>query len=122
VKELAKETAKATEDISHKIDAIQSDTRGATEAIGSISAVIARISDYQTTIASAVEEQAATTAEIARSVVEAAHGSTGISENMTAVAGAAQSTSSAAADTERAATELARMATDLQAQINRFTY
>jgi methyl-accepting chemotaxis protein len=74
VKELAKETAKATEDISQKIEAIQSDTRSAVQAIAEISSIISKINDYQNTIASAVEEQTATTNEIARNVTEAAKG------------------------------------------------
>ena len=78
VKELAKETAKATEDIGRKIEAIQGDTSGAVSAISEISEVIGRINDIQTTIASAVEEQTATTNEIARSVTEAAGGANGI--------------------------------------------
>ena len=74
VKELAKETAKATEDISRKIEAIQGDTNGAVSAIGQISQVIGQISDIQTTIASAIEEQSATTNEIGRTLAEAAQG------------------------------------------------
>jgi methyl-accepting chemotaxis protein len=75
VKELAKETAKATEDISQKIESIQGDTRHAVSAISEINGVISKINDYQNTIASAVEEQTATTSEISRNVNEAAHGS-----------------------------------------------
>ena len=74
VKELAKETAKATEDISQKIEAIQTDTRGAVEAIGQIGQIINQINDIPNTIASAVEEQTATTNEISRNVTEAAQG------------------------------------------------
>jgi methyl-accepting chemotaxis protein len=122
VKDLAKETARATEDISHKIETIQGDTTGAMDAIGSISAIIAQISDYQTTIASAVEEQAATTAEIARHVNQASQGTGEITHNMEAVASAAASTSSGASDSQRAASELARMAAELQQQIAKFTY
>jgi methyl-accepting chemotaxis protein len=72
VKELAKETAKATEDISAKIEAIQSDSRGAVDAIEEITEVISQISALQTTIASAVEQQNANTNEIATRVSEAA--------------------------------------------------
>ena len=75
VKDLAKETAKATEDIGQRIDAIQNDTQTAVDAIQKISEVINRINDISGTIASAVEEQTATSNEIARSVVEAARGS-----------------------------------------------
>jgi len=122
VKELAKETAKATEDISQKIEAIQSDTGGAVEAIAEISDVINQISDFQNTIASAVEEQAATTNEIARNVAEANRGSTEITANMESVASAAESTSTGASDSQRAASELSRMAADLQKLIGRFSY
>ena len=75
VKELAKQTAAATEDISQKIEAIQNDTTGAVAAIQQISQIIGQINDYQNTIASAVEEQAATTNEIATGVTFAATGS-----------------------------------------------
>ncbi len=78
VKELAKQTAKATEDISRKIEAIQADTKGAVDAIGQIGRIIMQINDIQNTIASAVEEQTATTNEISRNVAEAAKGSTDI--------------------------------------------
>jgi len=61
VKDLAQETAKATEDISRRIEAIQEDTAGAVKAISQISSVVAKINDYQTTIAAAVEEPTATT-------------------------------------------------------------
>ncbi len=122
VKELAKETAKATEDISRKIEAIQGDTKGAVEAIQEISSIINRINDIQTTIASAVEEQTATTNEIGRNVAEAAMGSSEIAQNITGVAQAAQSTTSGASDSQRAAGELSRMAAELQALVGRFTY
>lgn len=122
VKELAKETAKATEDISQKIEAIQGDTGRSVEAIEEIAGIIGQISEFQTTIASAVEEQAATTSDIARSVNDASRGSTEITSNMQAVASAAESTSSGAADSQRAATELAQMAAELQQLVSRFTY
>ncbi|MBY0279012.1 PAS domain S-box protein [Candidatus Binatia bacterium] len=122
VKELAKETAKATEDISQKIEAIQGDTQGAVEAIGEIGAIINRINDISSTIASAVEEQTATTAEITRNVAEAAKGSNEIAQNITGVAQAAQSTTAGANDSLGAAGELARMASELQGLVGRFTY
>ena len=90
VKELAKQTAKATEDISRKIEAIQNDTKGAVEAIAQIGKIINQINDIQNTIASAVEEQTATTGEISRNVAEAAKGSNEIAQNITGVAQAAQ--------------------------------
>jgi methyl-accepting chemotaxis protein len=122
VKELAKETAKATEDISQKIEAIQTDTGGAVDAIGQISTIIDQISDFQNTIATAVEEQAATTNEIARNVSEANRGSAEIAENISGVASAADSTASGASDSQRASAELARMAAELQQLVGRFSY
>jgi methyl-accepting chemotaxis protein len=122
VKELAKETAKATEDISQKIEAIQGDTRGATQAIAEISAIINQINDISNTIASAVEEQTATTNEIARNVSEAARGSSEIAQNITGVAQAARSTSDGASDSQNAASGLARMASELQQLVSRFRF
>ena len=114
VKELAKQTAAATEDISAKIQAIQTDTHSAVGAIGEISKIIAQINNIQNTIASAVEEQSATTNEIARNATEAAKGSTEISGNISGVSQAAQSTSEGAANTLTAAGDLARLASDLK--------
>ncbi len=122
VKELAKETAKATEDIGRKVEAIQGDTKGAVEAIGQISQVIVQINDISNTIASAVEEQTATTNEIARNVAEAARGGQDVAQNITAVAAAAKNTSSGASDTQNAAAELSRMAADLQKLVGQFKY
>lgn len=118
VKELAKETAKATEDISQKIEAIQNDTQSAVSAIAEISEIINKINDYQNTIASSVEEQTATTNEISRNITEAARGANEIAENITGVATSAQYTSSSANDTEKAASELSRMASELQNIVN----
>ena len=120
VKDLAQETAKATEDISKRIEAIQADTSGAVEAIGQISDIIGRIDDYQTTIASAVEEQTATTNEMSRSVAEAATGSTEIAANITGVAQAAASTTDGVGESQRAAGELARMSGELTELVGRF--
>jgi methyl-accepting chemotaxis protein len=114
VKELAKETAKATEDISHKIETIQSDTRGAVDSIRQIGDVIAQINDISNTIASAVEEQTATAAEMSRNVSEAAKGTAEIAQNITSVAQAAQNTSQGATNCQQASGELARMAIELQ--------
>jgi methyl-accepting chemotaxis protein len=122
VKELAKETAKATEDISRKIETIQGDTKGAVEAIGEISGVISQINDISSTIASAVEEQTATTNEISRNVQEAARGGSQVTENILAVAQAAKSTTQGANDTQTAAAELARMAAELQKVVAQFKY
>jgi methyl-accepting chemotaxis protein len=122
VKELAKETAKATEDISQKIEAIQTDTRGAVTAIGQISDIISQINDLQNTIASAVEEQTATTNEMARNVAEGAKGMNEITQNITGVAQAARDTSAGAARALSSAKALAGMAMELEklvAQVDR---
>ena len=114
VKELAKQTATATEDISRKIEAIQTDTKSAVGAIDQIGQIISQINDLQNTIASAVEEQTATTNEIARNASEAARGTDEIARNVTSVSQAARSTSEGAANTLNAAAELAKLAAELQ--------
>jgi methyl-accepting chemotaxis protein len=122
VKELAKQTAKATEEIRHKIEAIQTDTKGAVEAIAQIGKVINQINDIQNTIASAVEEQSVTTGEISRNVSEAAAGSNEIARNISGVAEAARSTTEGAGNTKSAADQLATIALDLQGLVSRFKY
>jgi methyl-accepting chemotaxis protein len=120
VKELAKQTAKATEDISQKIAAIQEDTKGAVDAIATIGAVINQINDISSTIATAVEEQSATTNEMSRNVTEAAKGSTEITQNIAGVSQAAQGTSSSAHESMKAAQQLARMSTQLRGLVEQF--
>ncbi|WP_308113169.1 HAMP domain-containing methyl-accepting chemotaxis protein [Blastococcus sp. MG754427] len=122
VKELAQETAKATEDIAKRVLAIQGDTTDAVAAIEEISQIVAQISDRQTTIASAVEEQTATTSEMSRSVQEAAGGTTQIAENITSVSTAAGTTTQALSQTRSAVDELSRMAADLRTTVGRFSY
>ncbi|MCA9009003.1 MAG: PAS domain S-box protein [Planctomycetaceae bacterium] len=114
VKELAKETAKATEDISRKIETIQGDTQGTVESIRLIGQVITQINDISNTIASAVEEQTATANEMSRNVSEAAKGTSEIAQNITSVAMAAQNTTQGASNCQQAAAEMSRMATELQ--------
>ena len=120
VKELAKETAKATEDIGQKIEAIQSDTKGAVQAIAEIGAVINQVNDISNTIASAVEEQTVTTNEIGRNVAEAARGTSDIAKNISGVAQAAQNTTQGASDSQKASSSLAAMAAQLQAIVGKF--
>ncbi|MGZ4456048.1 MAG: methyl-accepting chemotaxis protein, partial [Nocardioides sp.] len=122
VKELARETSQATQDIGRRIEAIQAATGEAVTAIGRISEISAQISDTHTTIASAVEEQTATTNEMSRNVSEAAHGSTEIAETITGVARAAAENTEAATSTSRAAEDLARVAADMQQLVGRFSY
>jgi methyl-accepting chemotaxis protein len=121
VKELAQETAKATEDIARRVQSIQGDTSAAVAAIAEISMIVGQISDRQTTIASAVEEQTATTNEMSRSVSEAAQGSGQIASNITGVSAAADSTTQALTQTRTAVDELSRMAADLRTSVSRFT-
>jgi methyl-accepting chemotaxis protein len=122
VKELAKQTAKATEDIGQKIEAIQGDTKGAVTAIEEISTIINQINDISNSIASAVEEQTATTNEIGRSVTEAAKGVGDIAKNIGGVAIAAKNTTQGASDTQKASQELSHMAAQLQKVVSRFTF
>jgi len=122
VKELAKQTAKATEEISQKIEAIQGVTKGAVTAIEEISTIINQINDISNSIASAVEEQTATTNEIGRSVNEAAQGVNDIAKNISGVATAARNTTQGANDTKVASTELSEMAARLQASVSKFTF
>ena len=119
VKELAKQTAKATEDIGQKIEAIQGDTKSAVQAISEVSAIINQINDISNTIASAVEEQTVTTSEIGRNVTEAASGVSDITKNISGVASAAQETTQAATDTQKAAQALSELAARLQSLVDR---
>ena len=121
VKELAQETARATEDISKRVEAIQADTAGAVDAIGRISTVIGEINDFQATIAAAVEEQTATTNEMNRNVAEAAGGSQDIAQAISRLAAGTQETDEQVAEAQRAAGELARMSGELQDAVARFT-
>jgi len=122
VKELAQETSRATEDIVSRVEAIQTDTAGAVEAIGQIADIISSINDYQLTIASAVEEQTATTNEMGRNVSDAASGTSDIAANIGNVATAAGATTEAVSQTRVAVDEIARMAAGLRAQVSAFAY
>jgi methyl-accepting chemotaxis protein len=120
VKELARATGKATEEIADRIAAIQSDASEAVAAIGLVGNTINQIYDSQNAIASAVEEQTATANEIARSIADAARASAEIATNLAGLANAAQRTSSGASATREAAAELARMAEVLRSLVVRF--
>ena len=122
VKELAQETARATQDIRTRVGAIQTDSTAAVAAIAEIGAVIDQINATQTAIAAAVEEQTATTTEMGRNVGEVAAGSHEISSNVAEVAEAAAETTTAAANTAAAADDLARVARELQQSLAMFRY
>ena len=120
VKELAKETARATGEITQKIATIQSDTRDAIEATRDLSSIITQIDHISNTIAAAVQEQTSTANEILRNVSDAARSGAAIALSITTVADTALSTSTGAATTQAAAAELARMAGELQQLVKRF--
>jgi methyl-accepting chemotaxis protein len=118
VKELAKETARATDEIGQKIDAIQNDTRLAVRRIAEIRDVIHQIHDLQNSIASAVEEQTATTQEISRSLGDAAGGAKAIVSSVSAAASAANSTSESADAASAAAALLLDLSRDLHSALS----
>jgi methyl-accepting chemotaxis protein len=122
VKDLAQETAKATEDISQRVRTIQTDTDGAVTAIGEISAIIERINGIQLTIASAVEEQTATTQEMNRTLSDAATGASNIAVTITGMSDATRRTTDTVSATRHAAGELAATAGQLQTLVSRFRY
>ncbi|MCL3860890.1 methyl-accepting chemotaxis protein [Actinotalea sp. K2] len=121
VKELAQESARAAEDIGARIATNQGQTAAAVGAIGEIGQIIASINDYQLTIASAVEEQTATTNEMSRGVTEAATGSNEIAVNLTGIAAAVASSHDVLAQMGGSTDELARMAADLRVKVAAFT-
>ncbi len=114
VKELAKQTAEATEEISKKITLVQQDTETAVRAINEIATIILEINDIQNTVASAIEQQAATTREISKNVQEAAADGTQISQGIQTVSTAVQTTAQGASDTSDVARELASLAANLR--------
>ena len=120
VKELAKQTAKATEDIGRKIAVIQQDSRGAVEAIGNIHQVIHKISGISEIIATAVEEQSATTNEMSRNVGEAATGAEEISQTISGVSRAAELAAASAGESQKAVEELADMSRQLNSLVTQF--
>ncbi|WP_229069926.1 methyl-accepting chemotaxis protein [Actinoplanes sp. DH11] len=122
VKDLAQETARATEDIGARVTAIQQDTGGAVEVINRISEVIAQINDFQTTIASAVEEQTATTGEMSRSIAEVAAGSSRIAANISDVSSASAATVGGVAQTRAASEEVSRTAEELRNLVGAFRF
>ncbi len=122
VKELARRTSKATQEIAQKVEGIRGDTRAAIQALQEITNVIRKINDLQASIAAAVEEQMSTMNEIQRNVSESARGTNTIAGNVSGVAQAAGLTRSAAGDTQKAASELGAMAGELQRLVSHFKY
>ena len=134
VKELAKQTADATEDIRNRIEGIQGSTQDVVTSIGEISDVISQVSNVSQTIASAVEEQSITTKEISRNVTqtsdaastvstgvaESASASKEITKSITEVDQAAKETSAAATQTQQSGVALSSLATELQGIVGKF--
>ncbi|SDC96740.1 methyl-accepting chemotaxis sensory transducer with Cache sensor [Geodermatophilus telluris] len=120
VKDLAQETAKATEDITRRIQAIQGDTDRAVAAIARIDEVVSQISDYQTTIASAVEEQTATTSEMSRGVTEAAQGTGSIADAVVTVSTVSTETEQDALQARSAADGVAEVTAELSRLVSQF--
>jgi methyl-accepting chemotaxis protein len=120
VKDLAQETARATQDISTRVTAIQQDTERAVQVIERISAVITKINDYQTTIAAAVDQQAATTDAISRSAADAASGATDIATIIADVAHASETSTAAGTRAATSGDHVARVAGELNDLANRF--
>jgi methyl-accepting chemotaxis protein len=122
VKDLSQETARATDDIARRVEAIQDDTTSAVTAIGQVSSIIGQMDSYQQTIASAVEEQTATTTEMNRSVAEAASSSGQIADSISEVAGVARETAGAVQESQQAADELAAESVRLEALVGKFQF
>jgi methyl-accepting chemotaxis protein len=120
VKTLAKQTAGATDDINRKIGAIREDTQRAIQSIATVNGVIQQINDISTTIATAVEEQSATTNNMTRNTNEAADGAGDISVKIGGMNQAAESTLSRAQETQNAAQELASIATHISTLMRKF--
>ena len=120
VKNLANQTAKATEEIATQIDAIQERTMGAVEDIRSIHDIIGEINDISMTIATAVEQQGASTREIARNVQQAARGTGEVDTNIEKVNQSAGETGAAASQVMTATQSLTRRAEGLSHEVERF--
>jgi methyl-accepting chemotaxis protein len=120
VKNLANQTAKATEEIGAQIAGIQASTQEAVEAIAGIGKTIAEIDEVASGIASAVEEQGAATQEIARNVEQAAAGTQEVSSNITGVSAAANETGEAARQIQSAAGELSQQSERLRVEVEKF--
>ena len=122
VGELARETARATEDISKRVEAIQTDAQGAVSVIAQIAEIVQRINEYQSTIASAIEEETATTNEMGRNVSDAAAGSNEIASGIEGVALSAANSSQVLGEVSRSVDELNRLSVELRERVSSFTY
>jgi methyl-accepting chemotaxis protein len=122
VKDLAQETARATDDITGRIAAIQADTDGALTAISQISSVIERVNGYQTTIAGAVQEQTATTGEMTRGISSAAERAAGIASTMATVARTREESRDTVDQARRVAADMSRLSVELSEVIGQLRF
>ncbi len=120
VKDLAQQTARATQDITGRVDAIQSSTEAAADAVRRIEGVIARMNDFSLTIAGAVEEQTATTSEMSRASADAATSTRDIAATVADVAEVATLTAQGAGSAQQAADALSVLAGELSTAVSRF--
>ncbi|KAA0121256.1 methyl-accepting chemotaxis protein [Methylobacterium sp. P1-11] len=120
VKELASQTARATDEIGGQIGRIQGVTGQAVSAIGSITGRIREINTVAASIAAAVEQQGAATQEIVRNVAQAATGTAEVTSNIAGVAQASEDTGAAATQVLSSSGELSRHAEQLSAEMTRF--
>jgi methyl-accepting chemotaxis protein len=120
VKNLATQTARATEGITAQVTAIQGSTQEAVETIKGIGAIIDKMSEIATTVASAVEQQGAATAEIARNIQQAAAGTQNVSDNIVGVSTAANQSGETASDVLESSDGLAAESEALSNEVGRF--
>jgi len=120
VKNLASQTAKATEEIGTQISGVQSETSEAVEAIGDISSVIDQVRDISASIATAIEEQESATKEVARNIQQAAEGTQEVSENIVKVTEAATQTGAASEQVLASSDEQAKNAETLRNEVETF--
>ena len=120
VKDLATETGKATADITARVDAIQTDVADAVQAVTEITRVIGEISDLQTVIAGAVEEQSATTQSMGETLRQVAVGSTSVATSIAQLADASTGTTEAAVQQKDAGSGLTAMAEEMASLVSRF--
>ncbi|MBT0771134.1 hypothetical protein KIH74_19495 [Kineosporia sp. J2-2] len=118
VKQLAQETARATEEIGNTVEQIQGDSSSAIQAIHEIRSIIDRISEFQQSIASAVEEQTLTTQQLTSTTAEVASQADSIASSVAVVASRSTSTSTAAVRNHKAVSELTRLAGDLKSVVS----
>ncbi|MET0417736.1 MAG: methyl-accepting chemotaxis protein [Actinoplanes sp.] len=120
VKELAQEAEGATDDITAKVHSIQQDTTAAAEAVGQFAEITDRLRTFQTTIATAVEEQTATTEAMSRDITQSTANSAEIAANIATISTGAQTTTSGVIDIQAATQELSELSNGLRSLVGQF--